>query len=99
MVTAPLHPGTVLPLVREVTGSPDPLALYRALSEGGRSPGTVLLESAETGAGSGERGEARAAVELEDFDRAMAALEGNAAMERCGVCTCDRLACLVCARD
>lgn len=47
--------GTVLPLVREVIGSPDPLALYAALSDSGGAAGTFLLESAETGAGSGER--------------------------------------------
>ncbi len=50
-----LEPGDVLPLVRELTGSPDPLALYRLLSDGGRRPGTFLLESAETGGGVGER--------------------------------------------
>ena len=55
MVTTPLEPGDVLPLVREVTASPDPLALYRRLSDGGKRPGTFLLESAETGAGAGER--------------------------------------------
>ena len=55
MGPAPLEEGTVLPLVREVTGSPDPLALYAALSGGGRCPGTFLLESGETAAGSGER--------------------------------------------
>ena len=55
MVTTPLEPGDVLPLVREVTGSPDPLVLYRRLSDGGQRPGTFLLESAETGAGAGER--------------------------------------------
>ena len=55
MVTAALPEGAVLPLVREVTGSPDPLALYRSLSQGGRKPGTFLLESGETGAGAGER--------------------------------------------
>ena len=55
MVTTPIGEGAVLPLVREVTGSPDPLALYAALSEGGKRPGTFLLESAETGAGAGER--------------------------------------------
>jgi anthranilate synthase component 1 len=38
-----------------VTGNPDPLELYRQLSDGGRRPGTFLLESAETGAGAGER--------------------------------------------
>ncbi len=51
----PIRAGSVLPLVREVTGSPDPLALYALLSEGGSRPGTFLFESAETGAGSGER--------------------------------------------
>ena len=55
MVTVPLTEGEVLPLVREVTGSPDPLALYAALTDGGRKPGTFLLESGETGTGSGER--------------------------------------------
>lgn len=55
MVSTPLEPGDVLPLVREVTGSPDPLALFRQLSDGGQRPGTFLLESAETGAGAGER--------------------------------------------
>ncbi|HEV8150351.1 MAG TPA: anthranilate synthase component 1 [Gemmatimonadales bacterium] len=55
MVTTPIPEGSVLPLVREVTGAPDPLALYAALSAGGRTPGTFLLESAETSAGSGER--------------------------------------------
>jgi len=55
MMTSAIPSGTVLPLVREVTGSPDPLALYARLSEGGRRTGTFLLESAETGAGSGER--------------------------------------------
>ena len=55
MVTTPLAIGDVLPLVREVTASPDPLALYHRLSDGGRRAGTFLLESAETGAGAGER--------------------------------------------
>lgn len=55
MELPPLLEGTVLPLVRELTGSVDPLALYAALSDGGRAPGTFLLESAETGAGAGER--------------------------------------------
>jgi anthranilate synthase component 1 len=41
------------------------------LSKGGRSPGTVLLESAETGAGSGERSliGARAALRIACFGR------------------------------
>ena len=55
MVTGSIEAGSVLPLVREMTGSPDPLALYSRLAENGRRPGTFLLESAETGAGAGER--------------------------------------------
>ena len=55
MVTMPIEAGGILPLVREVTGNPDPLELYRTFSGGGRRPGTFLLESAETGAGAGER--------------------------------------------
>ncbi len=55
MAGTAVREGAVLPLVREVIGSPDPLALYAALSDGGKRPGTFLLESAETGAGSGER--------------------------------------------
>lgn len=54
-MTASLEPGTVLPLVREITGNPDPLALYRLLSDGGRRPGTFLFESAGAGADGGER--------------------------------------------
>jgi anthranilate synthase component I len=55
MVTTPIEAGAILPLVRELTGNPDPLELYRRFSEDGRRPGTFLLESAETGAGAGER--------------------------------------------
>lgn len=55
MAEAPLRAGTILPLVREVSGSPDPLALYAALSEGGTAPGTFLLESGDHGGGAGER--------------------------------------------
>jgi anthranilate synthase component 1 len=55
MVTTPIEAGAILPLVRELTGNPDPLELYRRFSEHGRRPGTFLLESAETGAGAGER--------------------------------------------
>ena len=51
----PLEEGTVLPLVREVTGRVDPLAVYAAVSDGGRRAGTFLLESAETAGGAGER--------------------------------------------
>lgn len=71
MVSGPVRAGAVLPLVREVTGSPDPLALYGALSDSGRAPGTFLLESAETGAGAGERSliGARAALRVACFGR------------------------------
>jgi anthranilate synthase component 1 len=55
MGSAPREAGTILPLVREVTGSPDPLALYAALSDGGTRPGTFLLESGDHGTGAGER--------------------------------------------
>ncbi len=55
MGSAPREAGTILPLVREVTGSPDPLALYAALSDGGSRPGTFLLESGDHGTGAGER--------------------------------------------
>ncbi|HJR34754.1 MAG TPA: chorismate-binding protein, partial [Gemmatimonadales bacterium] len=55
MVTTPIDAGAILPLVRQLTGNPDPLELYRRFSDGGRRPGTFLLESAETGAGAGER--------------------------------------------
>ena len=45
--------GTVTPLVRRLTGAPDPLALYRCLT-GGRAD-TFLLESADRAGGTGER--------------------------------------------
>ncbi|HET9275430.1 MAG TPA: anthranilate synthase component 1 [Gemmatimonadales bacterium] len=51
----PKQPGTILPLVRDLSGAPDPLALYSRLSEGGTRPGTFLLESGDFGTGSGER--------------------------------------------
>jgi anthranilate synthase component 1 len=47
--------GTVLPLVRELAGAVDPMALYARLTDSGRAPGTFLLESGDFGAGSGER--------------------------------------------
>lgn len=47
--------GTVLPLSRSVPGAVDPLALYAALSDGGRRPGTFLFESGDFAAGVGER--------------------------------------------
>jgi anthranilate synthase component 1 len=48
-----LAPGEILPLVRRLTGAPDPLALYLALTGG--APDTLLLESADRTAGAGER--------------------------------------------
>src|SRR5262245_522301 len=42
-----LAAGEVLPLVRRMTGAPDPLALHAALSDRARRPDTLLLESAE----------------------------------------------------
>lgn len=55
MGNAPHEAGTILPLVREVTGSPDPLALYATLSQDGAAAGTFLLESGDLATGSGER--------------------------------------------
>ncbi|MGH7559410.1 MAG: anthranilate synthase component 1 [Gemmatimonadales bacterium] len=55
MSAAPRTAGTVLPLVRELPGAPDPLSLFAGLAEGGRAPGTFLLESGDFAAGSGER--------------------------------------------
>jgi len=55
-VSAPrLAPGEILPLVRRLDGAPDPLALYAALTEGGRRADTMLLESADSAAGIGQR--------------------------------------------
>lgn len=47
--------GEILPLVRRLGGAPDPLALYAALTEGGSRPDTLLLESADSAAGVGQR--------------------------------------------
>ena len=55
MSAAPREGGTVLPLVRELAGAVDPMALYASLTDSGRAPGTFLLESGDFGAGSGER--------------------------------------------
>jgi anthranilate synthase component 1 len=52
---APREGGTVLPLIRELAGAVDPMALYARLADSGRAPGTFLLESGDFGAGSGER--------------------------------------------
>ena len=50
-----LGAGEVLPLVRRMTGAPDPLTLFAALTEGGRRPDTLLLESADATTRVGER--------------------------------------------
>jgi anthranilate synthase component 1 len=50
-----LVPGDVLPLVRRLTGAPDPLALYAALTGGGTRPDSLLLESADAATGQGEK--------------------------------------------
>ena len=47
-------PGEILPLVRRLPGAPDPLALFSALTEGGRTD-TIMLESADAASGQGER--------------------------------------------
>jgi anthranilate synthase component I len=51
-MTAPrLADGEVLPLSRRLTGCPDPLALFAQLTDGGRRPDTILLESADGATG------------------------------------------------
>ena len=50
-----LAPGDLLPLVRRLAGTPDPLALYSALTESGTHPDTLLLESADAATGRGEK--------------------------------------------
>ena len=50
-----LSDGEILPLVRRLTGAPDPLALHAAVTDGGRRPDTLLLESADAATGVGER--------------------------------------------
>ena len=50
-----LAPGDILPLVRRLTGAPDPLALYAALTDRGNRPDTLLLESADAATGQGEK--------------------------------------------
>lgn len=55
-MTAPTPgPGQLLPLARRVTGAPDPLRLYGALTASGGAPNTLLLESADATTGVGER--------------------------------------------
>lgn len=55
MIARALAAGTIVPLVREIQGAADPLALYAALTERGTRPDTFLLESAGDANGSGER--------------------------------------------
>jgi len=50
-----LSHGEILPLVRRMTGAPDPLSLFAALTERGTRPDTLLLESADAATGVGER--------------------------------------------
>jgi anthranilate synthase component 1 len=45
--------GQALPLLRRLPLAPDPLDLYAALSDGGRRPGTLLLETGDPHAESG----------------------------------------------
>jgi anthranilate synthase component I len=55
-VTAPLLDfGEVLPLTRRLGACPDPLALFGQLTDRGRQPDTVLLESADRVSGGGAR--------------------------------------------
>lgn len=50
-----LGPGEILPLVRRLSGAPDPLALYATLTGQGGRPDTLLLESADAATGAGEK--------------------------------------------
>ena len=51
----PVLPGGVLPLVRTLDRCPDPITLFRELTDGGRRPDTLLLESGDTSTRRGER--------------------------------------------
>jgi anthranilate synthase component 1 len=66
--------GEILPLVRRLTGTPDPLALHAALSDGARRPDTLLLESADAPTGVEERSilVARSMLRIECRGRAVA---------------------------
>ncbi len=55
MTPHPPPAGTVLPLVRRLPASVDPLALYRALTKGGEQAHTFLLESADGSEREGHR--------------------------------------------
>ncbi|HEX9167147.1 MAG TPA: anthranilate synthase component 1 [Gemmatimonadales bacterium] len=50
-----LGAGDILPLVRRLSGAPDPLALHAVLTDGGRRPDTLLFESADAATGQGEK--------------------------------------------
>lgn len=80
MATAALTAGTVLPLVRELPGTPDPLSLYRQLSEGGRRAGTFLLESADSGGGAGQKSllGVGAALRITCIDRTVSVVAASA---------------------
>jgi anthranilate synthase component 1 len=55
-VSAPaIDAGTILPLARRIAGAADPLALYSASSDGRARADTLLLESADTTTGAGDR--------------------------------------------
>lgn len=47
MSAGSLGQGRASALVRRLDGAPDPLSLYRAVSDGGRRPGTLLFETAD----------------------------------------------------
>ena len=48
MSVSQLAPGSVLPLVRSISGAPDPLDLFVKTCDGGMKPDTLLLESGDT---------------------------------------------------
>ena len=50
-----LAAGQILPLVRRLSGAPDPLALFASLTDGGQRTDTLLLESADAASGVGEK--------------------------------------------
>ena len=50
-----LESGEILPLVRRLSGAPDPLTLFAALTGAGSRAETLLLESADAATGQGEK--------------------------------------------
>jgi anthranilate synthase component 1 len=50
-----LERGDILPLVRRLSGAPDPLVLYAGLTDDGKRADTLLLESADAATGVGEK--------------------------------------------